>query len=114
MKVAQLLHKLRVISNVEIVVSLLPEMPGCPSGDYFWPAALAAYYYVPFELCAYSKLGGMGTSKLFDAVFYQQFTSSGIRDSRVVDTIGKKGFRKFFICDDNSIHHSSIHHDGRF
>ncbi len=26
MKVAQLLHKLRVISNVEVVVPLLPEM----------------------------------------------------------------------------------------
>ncbi len=33
MNVAQLFHKLRVISNVEIVVPLLPEMlriAGCP------------------------------------------------------------------------------------
>ncbi len=31
MKVAQLLHKLRIIANVEIVVPLLPEMPRVPN-----------------------------------------------------------------------------------
>ncbi len=36
MNVAQLLHKLRVISNVEIVVPLLPEMLGCPIQARLW------------------------------------------------------------------------------
>jgi hypothetical protein len=34
--IAQFLHKLRVISNVEIVVPLLPEMLGCPIQARFW------------------------------------------------------------------------------
>ena len=36
MNVAQLFHKLRVISNVEIVVALLPEMLRCPTQAWFW------------------------------------------------------------------------------
>jgi hypothetical protein len=37
MNIAQLLHKLRVISNVEIVVPLLPEMlGGWPTQARFW------------------------------------------------------------------------------
>jgi hypothetical protein len=37
MNIAQLLHKLRVISNIEIVVPLLPEMLcGCPIPARFW------------------------------------------------------------------------------
>src|SRR5260221_618448 len=36
MNVAQLLHKLRIISNIEIVMPLLPEMLGCPIQACFW------------------------------------------------------------------------------
>ena len=36
MNIAQLFHKLRVISNVEVVVPLLPEMIGCPTQAWFW------------------------------------------------------------------------------
>ncbi len=36
MNVAQLFHKLRIISNIEIVIPLLPEMLGCPIQACFW------------------------------------------------------------------------------
>src|SRR4030081_3909897 len=36
MNVTQFFHKLRIIANVEIVIPLLPEMPGCPIQACFW------------------------------------------------------------------------------
>jgi hypothetical protein len=63
MNVTKLFHKLQVISNVEIVVPLLPEMLGCPIHACRWLEWVIANHTPRYSLL--QRLQRIGQSTFF-------------------------------------------------